>query len=138
MLKTVILPHTIDRWEDLNETAQTRDMWKTAYKSTGMKKRIRPLATGENAAANWALRQANPPIPLAPNGGGIDELSSKDNLEDYFRNLAAAATNSKSVLEQLTTAIESLTTNNEKLVATNAKINAELTSLTKRMGVKSA
>ena len=78
------------------------------------------------------------PPPPYPNRGTIDKLSSKDNLENYSNNLAAAAATDKSVLEQLNTAIESLTANNEKLLDTNAKITAELTSLTNRMGGKLA
>ena len=103
-----------------------------------MKERTRRLATGENTAAHGALWQANSLPPPAPNWVTIDELFGKDDLEDYFNNFAAAATNNKSVLGHLTTAIASLTTNNKKLVATNAKLIAEVTIITNRMVGKAA
>ena len=106
MLKTGIQPRTMDKWEDLNASAQIWDAWKTEYKTTDMKERVRRLATGENGA-NGALRQT-----VAPQGTAIDDLVNKDDLKDYFNNLAAAATTEKVVLDQLTAAIVALTINN--------------------------
>ena len=82
---------------------------------------------GENAA-DGALRQT-----AAPQGTEIDDLVNKDDLEDYFDNIAAAATTEKIVLAQLTAAIAVMTINNEDLVATNSKLVAEVTTLTRRL-----
>ena len=106
MLKTGAHPRTTDNWGDLNTSAQTWDVWKTAYKTANMKERVWRLATGKNAA-NGAIRQT-----VAPQGTAIDDLFNKDDLEDYFDNLAAAATTEKVVLDQLTAAIVALTINN--------------------------
>ena len=71
-----------------------------------MKERVGRLAMGENGA-HGALRQT-----VAPQGIAIDNLANKDDLEDYFDNLAAAATMGKDVLEKLTAAIAAMTINN--------------------------
>ena len=86
------------------------------------------MDTGENAG-HGALLQT-----VAPQGTAIDDLVNKDDLEDYFDSLAAAATTEKFVLEQLTATIAALTINNEALVATNSKLVAEVTDLTRRLG----
>ena len=96
-----------------------------------MKERVQRLATGENAA-HGALCQT-----AAPNSTAIDDLVNKDEQEDYFDNIAAAATTEKFVLAQLTDAIAAMTINNEALVATNFKIVAEVTTLTRRLGQNS-
>ena len=77
-----------------------------AYKTANMKERVRQLATGENAAHD-ALRQT-----VAPQGTTIDNLTNKDDPEDYFDNLYAATTTEKLVLAQLTTAITAMTIKN--------------------------
>ena len=64
----------------------------------------------------------------------MDDLVNKHDIEDYFDNLAAAATTEKVVLGKLTSAIAMLTTNNEALVATNAKLAAEVTNFTRKLG----
>ena len=56
MLKTGDFPRTTNRWEELDDTVQTWDAWKTAYKSYNMKERIRCLDTGKNAASHGELR----------------------------------------------------------------------------------
>ena len=127
MLKTGAHPQTTEKWEDLDVAAQTWNAWKMAYKTSEMKDRVQRLATGENASLG-ALRQT-----LAPQGTAIYNLVNKDDLEDCFDNIAAAATNEKSVLAQLTVAIAAMTINNEALVATNSKLVAEVTTLTIRM-----
>ena len=71
---------------------------------------------------------------MAPKGTVIDDLVNKDDLEDYFDNIAAAATTEKVVLAQLTAAIAAMTINNEALVATNSKLVAEVTTLTRKLG----
>ena len=118
MLKTGAHPQTTEKWEDLDVAAQTWNAWKMAYKTSEMKDRVQRLATGENASLG-ALRQT-----LAPQGTAIYNLVNKDDLEDCFDNIAAAATNEKSVLAQLTVAIAAMTINNEALVATNSKLVA--------------
>ena len=131
MLKTGAHPRTTDKWEDLNTSTQTWDAWKTSYKTADIKERFRRFASGENAA-HGALRQAG-----APQGTAIDDLVNKYDLEDYFNNLAAAATIEKVVLEHLTASIAALTTNRKALVATNAKLAAEVTNFTRRLGQNS-
>ena len=128
MLKTGVHPRTTDKWKYLDAAAQIWDMWKAAYKNANMKERARRLATGKNAA-HGALRQTVP-----PQGTVIDNLSNKDDLKDYFENLAAATTTEKSVLAQLTAAIADMKINNEALVNTNYKLVVEVTNLTRRLG----
>ena len=93
MLKTGGNPRTTDKWEYLDASAQTWDAWKTAYKTSDMKELVQRLATGEKSA-HGALQQTVP-----PQGTAIDDLINKENLEDYFDNLVAAATTEKFVLE---------------------------------------
>ena len=64
----------------------------------------------------------------------IDNLVSKEDLKDYFDNLAADATTEKVMLKQLTAAITVMTINNEALVATSSKLVEEVTNLTRRLG----
>ena len=130
MLKTGAHTRTTDKSEDLDESAQTWDAWKTAYKTAGMKERVRRLATDENAT-HGALLQT-----VAPQGTAIDDLVNKDDLEDYFENLTAAATTEKVVLAQLMAAIAAMTINNEALVATNSKLVAEVKKPHKKAGIK--
>ena len=127
MLKTGAHPRTTDKWEDLDAAAQTWNAWKMAYKTADMKDRVRQLATGENAA-HGALHQT-----VDPKGTKMDDLVNKDDLEDYFDKIAAAATTAKVVLAQLTAAIAAMTINNEALVAPNSKLVAEVTTLTRRL-----
>ena len=63
----------------------------TAFKTVDMKERVRRLATGENTA-DGALRKT-----VAPHGTAIDNLVDKDDLGDYFDNIAVAATPDKVV-----------------------------------------
>ena len=93
-----------------------------------MKDRVRRLATGENSA-HGALCQT-----AAPQGTAIDDLVNKDNLEDYFDNIAADATTEKVVLAQLTATIAAMTIKKEALVATNSKLVAEVMTLTRSLG----
>ena len=131
MLKTGVHLRTTDNWEDLGAAAKTWDTWKTAYKTTDMKERVRRLAMSENAA-HGALHQT-----VAPQGTAIDDLLNKDDLKDDFDNLAASATTKKVVLAQLKAAIVAMTINNEALVATNSKLVAEVATLTIRLGQNS-
>ena len=71
---------------------------------------------------------------MAPQGITLDNLANKDDLEEYFDNIAAAVTTEKVVPAQLTAAIASMTVNNKALVATNSKFVADVTTLTRRMG----
>ena len=128
MLKIGAHPRTTDKWEELDVSAQTWNAWKTAYKNADMKERVWRLATGENAS-HGALRQT-----VAPQGTAIDDLVNKDDLEDYFDNLAADATTETVLLEQLPSAIAALTTDNEALVSTTGNLAAEVTNLTRKLG----
>ena len=86
------------------------------------------MATGDNAA-HGALHHT-----VAPQGTAIYNLVNKDDLGDYFDNLAASATTEKVVLEKLTAAIAALTINNKAIFTTNSKLAAEVTNLTRRLG----
>ena len=97
MLKTGAHPCTTDKWEDLDASAHIWNEWKTAYKTADMKERVHRFATGENAS-HGVLRQAETPQTQNPPGTAIDDLVNKDDLKDYFDNLAAAATTEKVVL----------------------------------------
>ena len=119
---------TTDKWKDLDAPAQIWNAWKTSYKTADMKDRFQKLATGENAA-HGVLRQN-----VAPQSTAIDCLVNKDDLEEYFDNIAAAATTEKVVLAKLTAAIAAMTIKNEALVATNYKLVSEVTILTRRLG----
>ena len=46
MLKTGAHPRITDKWGDLDAAAQTWNAWKTAYKTSDMKDRVRLLAPG--------------------------------------------------------------------------------------------
>ena len=74
MLKTGAHPRTMEKWEDLDASAKTWDAWKTAYKTSNMKERVRRLSTDENAA-HGVLHQAG-----TPQGTVIDNLVNKDDL----------------------------------------------------------
>ena len=127
MLNTGAHPRTTEKWEDLDAAAQTWNAWKTVYQTADMKDRVRRLAMGENSA-HGALRQT-----AAPQGTAIDDLVNKYDLEDYFDNIAAAATTENVVLTQLTDEKAATTINNETLVATDSKLVAEVTTLKKRL-----
>ena len=111
-------PQTTDKWEDIDVDAQTWDAWKTAYKTSNMKERVRRLATGKNAAHGAILQT------VASQGTAIDNLVNKDDLEDYFDNLVAAASTEKAVLAQLTAEIVAMIIKSEVLVTTNSKLVA--------------
>ena len=128
MLKTGAHLRTTYKWEDLDAAAQTWKARKTAYKTADMKEKVRQLSSGENDA-HGALRQT-----VSPQGTAIYDLDNKDDLENYFDDLAAAAKTEKVVLAQLTATISAMTINNEALVATNSKLVAEVTTLTRRLG----
>ena len=74
------------------------------------------------------------PPTQTPQETAIEDLVNKEDLKDYFDNLAAASTTEKVVLEQLMSTIAMMTINNEALVATNAKLAAEVTNLTRKLG----
>ena len=94
-----------------------------------MKERVHRLVTYEHAAQG-VMRQSYTPSDRT----AIKKLVNKDDLEDYFDNLAAAAMTEKAVLEQLTQVIVKLTMNNATLVTLNAKLKAEVANLTKKLG----
>ena len=86
MLKTGAHPRNTDKWEDLNASSQTWDAWKTAYKTSDMKERVQRFQLGTH-------------LTQTPQVTAIDYLVNKYDLEDYFNNLAAAATTEKVLLE---------------------------------------
>ena len=91
--------------------------WKTTYKREHVKARVKAQTTEGSdkfGAANAAEKVLKTSKVETNNGG--DEVGMKD-LEGYFDNLAAAAINKKSVLEQLVA-------NNAKISATNKDLVA--------------
>ena len=129
MLETGAHPRTTNKWEDLGTADQTWDNWKTSFKAADMKERVHRLVTYEHAAQG-VMRQSYTP----PDRTAIEKLVNKDDLEDYFDNLAAAAMTKKAVLEQLTQVIATLTMNNATLVTLNSKLTAEVANLIKNLG----
>ena len=73
------------------------------------------------------LVNINLPPPL-DNQLEEEDVGIKD-LEGYFNNLAAAAVNEKSVLQQLMLNNTALTTSNESLVALVKKLNGDIKNL---------
>ena len=124
MLKTGAHPRTNENWMDLNVVNKTWDNWKTVFKAADMAERVHRLVTDEHAAQG-VMRQSYTPSDRT----AIKKLVNKDDLEDYFDNLAASVMTKKAVLEQLTQVIATLTMNNATLVTSNTKLTAEVENL---------
>ena len=123
MLTTEIFLQTNDDWEDRVESNKTWADWKAEYKKSHAKARIK-AQTNEGSVKFGAVNSA---ARLKTTKGvetkqDINEGGMKF-LEGYFNNLASAAVNKKSVLEQL---VE----NNTKLAATNENLVAIVKKLT--------
>ena len=117
MLTTDRYPRTNDNWEDRSEDQKNWANWKTSNKRAHDKELIKAQATegsdkfGATNAADRFLKNSE----VATDNGG-NEAGMKA-LEGYSDNLAVAATNKKSVLEQLVA-------NNSKLAAANKDLVA--------------
>ena len=101
--------------------------WKTAYKKTHAQTRVKAQANDGSAkfgAANSAARQdkQNPPLD---NQLEEEEVGIRA-LEGYLDNLAAAAVNEKSVLQQLVLNNTTLTTTNDSLVVLVEKLTGDM------------
>ena len=123
MITTERFPCTNDDWEDRAESEKTWENWKEVYKKAHAKARIKAQAnegTVKFGAANSATHLET--TQNVENNQGVDDGGMKY-LEGYFDNLAAAAVNEKSVLENLVA-------NNTKLAATNKNVFAMVKKLT--------
>ena len=119
MLTSERFPIVNDNWEDRAERDKTWATWKLAYKQAHAKVRVKAQATEGRtkfgAAHSAALQEASH-LPL---DNQLEEDSSDvKTLEEYFNNLAAAATNKKDVLKQLVLNNTTLATSNESLLVT--------------------
>ena len=139
MLRTQQFPRVNDKWEDLSRTGKTWSRWKTMYKQAQAKARVKKLAAeGQDQFGGMAGAGQHPRggtssggTVVSPPAGGILPVTAPppptaQELEGYFDNLAAAATNEKAVLDQLVS-------NNTKLAATNATLAAAVKSLQEEM-----
>ena len=118
---------------------------KVAYKKDHAQARIKPQAndgTAKFGAANSTARQ-DTTRPTVGNQLEVEDGSIKA-LEGYFNNLAAAAINKKSVLQQLALNNTTLVTSNESLVALvkmlvgTSKTSKETTRASRRAGKSAA
>ena len=117
MLTTEIFPRANYYWEECAERDKTWLQWKLAYKKSHAKARIKAQAnkgTIKFGAANSTAHQET--APTVENRQKVDYGGMKA-LEGYFDNLAAAAVNEKSVLQQLVLNNNNLAASNKILVA---------------------
>ena len=101
--------------------------WKTTYKKSHAQARVKAQAndgTAKFGAANSAARQDKPNPPL-DNHLEEEDVGIKP-LEGYSDNLAAAAVNEKSVLQQLMLINTTLKTSNESFVALIKRLNGDM------------
>ena len=101
----------VDDWEGLPAASRTWTAWKTAFRLTHLKRQRQILASGGGEPLGGA--HGVTPAPFPPD---------MDRLESALDNLALAATNDKTVLEQLTAAKLALTGTIATLTATNKKL----------------
>ena len=102
MLTSEWFPRANDEWEERAKRDNTWSQWKTAYKKAHAQAMVKAQAndgTAKFGAANSVARQDKPNPPL-DNQIEEEDVGIKD-LERYLDNLAAAALNKKSVLQQL-------------------------------------
>ena len=130
MLTSERFSHANDDWEELMESDKTWSQWKTAYKRSHAKARVKAQANDGSVqfgAANSVSHQetATPPLEnqLEEDGGDLKTL------EGYFDNLNAAAVNKKGVLQQLVLNNTTLSTSNESLVALVKNLSIDITNL---------
>jgi hypothetical protein len=104
-------PREVDDWEGLPAASRTWTAWKTAFRLAHLKRQRQILASGGGeplGGAHGVMPAGHPP--------------TMDRLESALDNLALAATNDRTVLEQLTAANLALTTTVATLTATNKKL----------------
>ena len=104
-------PREVDDWEGLPAASRTWSAWKTAFRLAHLKRQRQILASGGGeplGGAHGVTPAAFPP--------------TMDRLESALDNLALAATNDKTVLEQLTAANLALTSTVAPLTATIKKL----------------
>ena len=130
MLSTAQFPRANDEWEDLPRTEQTWAKWKAHYREAAKKEKVK-LRVAEGADFGAAHQAAQVPPAAAPAPEDVT-----DALEDYFDNLAAAATNDKSVLEALTKSNAALTATNAELAHNIKEIQKTLAALSKKVGAR--
>ena len=104
-------PREVDDWEGLPAASRTWPAWKTAFRLAHLKRQRQILASGGGEPLGGA--HGVTPSGLPP---------TMDRLESALDNLALAATNDRTVLEQLTAANLALTTTVATLTATNKKL----------------
>ena len=107
-------PCEVDDWEGLPAVDHTWRAWKVAFHLANLKRQRQLQASG----GGEPLRGANAVLP-AP-AGTIDCLGTA------LDNLALAAANDTTVLQQLTAANLALTTSNAMLTAANKKLSEAL------------
>ena len=102
-------PREVDDWEGLPAASRTWTAWKTAFRLVHLKRQRQILASGGGKPLGGA--HGVTPTPFLPD--------SMDRFGSALDNLALAATNDKTVLEQLTAANLALTGTIATLTATN-------------------
>ena len=107
-------PREVDDWEGLPAVDRTWRAWKVAFRLAHLKRQRQIQASG----GGEPLRGANAVLP-AP-------AVTIDRLGTALDNLALAAANDTTVLQQLTAANLALTTSNASLTAANKKLSEAL------------
>ena len=110
MLCTKRSPHTDESWEDLSKEMKDWDAWKTLYKSSDQKAKVKNKAVsgqGQFGAAHGTFKQSLP--PQQENG----RTMSAHDLNKYFEALAKAITTDMGVLEELARVNATLTATND-------------------------
>jgi hypothetical protein len=107
-------PREVDDWEGLPAVDRTWRAWKVAFRLAHLKRQRQLQASG----GGEPLRGANAALP-AP-------AITIDRLGTALDNLALAAANDTTVLQQLTAANLALTTSNASLTAANKKLSEAL------------
>ena len=107
-------PREVDDWEGLPAVDRTWRAWKVAFHLAHLKRQRQIQASG----GGEPLRGANSALP-AP-------AITIDRLGTALDNLALAAANDTTVLQQLTAANLALTTSNASLTAANKKLSEAL------------
>jgi regulator of replication initiation timing len=152
MLTSEQFPRANEDWEELDPADQTWKKWKELYKGADRKARTKKQAAGGpgkfgganaatsgdgtkqgsgigggTAAPGLIDKPESGPTPNTQNGFGMEAL------DEYFDNLAAAATKEKSLLEELIRSNATLTQTNEELAGVIKKITAENRQLKQEM-----
>jgi hypothetical protein len=102
-------PREVDDWEGLAASAHTWTAWKAAFRLTHIKRQRQILASGGSQ-------------PLGGAFAAIKGLPAIDRLESAHDNLALAAKNDATTLQQLVAANLALTTTVTTLTAANKKL----------------